>query len=84
MYNSLTNYLIFQREQLSFLRTKFIEAQVNAELKLPHKYVVQKAQIPERKSYPIRWLIVIVTTISSLILALFVLLFLEKKNEISN
>ena len=84
IYNSLTNYLIFQREQLSVLRTKFIEAQVNAELKLPHKYVVKRAQVAERKAYPIRWLVVVIITLSSLVLALFVLLFLEKKNEISN
>ena len=84
VYNSLTNYLIFQREQLSFFRTKFIEAQVNAELKLPHKYVVKQAQVAERKAYPIRWLVVVIITLSSLVLALFILLFLEKKNEISN
>ena len=83
VYNSLTNYLIFQREQLSILRTKFIEAQVNAELKLPHKYVVKQAQVAERKAYPIRWLVVVIITLTSLVLALFVLLFLEKKNEIS-
>lgn len=78
-YNSLTNYLIFQREQLSILRTKYIEAQVNAELKLPHKYVVKKAQIPEKKAYPIRWLLVVIIVTSSLVLAIFILLILEKK-----
>ncbi len=82
VYNSLTNYLIFQREQLSLLRAKYIEAQVNAELKLPHKYVVKQAQVAERKTYPIRWIIVVVITFSALILALFILLLLEKKNEI--
>ncbi len=78
IYNSLTNYLIFQREQLSILRTKFIEAQVNAELKLPHKYIVKQAQVAEKKAYPIRWLVVTIITLSSLVLALFVLLFFEK------
>ncbi len=80
IYNSITNYLIFQREQLSLLRAKYVEAQVNAELKLPHKYIVMKAQVPERKAYPVRWLLVVIITISSLILAIFVLLLLEKKN----
>ena len=79
LYNSLTNYLIFQREQLSILRTKYIEAQVNAELKLPHKYVVKNAQIPEKKAYPIRWLLVVIILTSSLILSLFILLLFEKK-----
>ncbi len=79
VYNSLSNYLIFQREQLSVLRTKFVEAQVNAELKLPHKYVIKNAQIPERKAYPIRWLLVVIIMISSLVLSLFILLLLEKK-----
>jgi len=83
VYNSLSNYLIFQREQLSVLRTKFVEAQVNAELKLPHKYVIKNAQIPERKAYPIRWLLVVIIMISSLVLSLFILLLLEKKNYIN-
>ncbi len=82
VYNSLTNYLIFQREQLSVLRSKFIEAQVNAELKLPHKYIVRQAQTPEKKAYPIRWLVVVIITLSAQVLALFILLLLEKKNAI--
>lgn len=81
IYNSISNYLIFQREQLSLLRTKYIEAQVNAELKLPHKYIVMRAQVPERKSFPVRWLLVVVITTSSLILAIFLLLLFEKKKS---
>jgi len=79
VYNSLTNYIIFQREQLSNLRTKYIEAQVNAKLKLPHKYVVNWAQVPEKKAYPIRWLIILLVTLSALVLSISVLLLLEKK-----
>ena len=80
-YYSLTNYIEFQREQLSLLHKKYIEAQTDVELNLPHKFVVYKAEKPERKAYPIRWLIVLVVTFSALLLTTMLLLLFEKKKE---
>jgi uncharacterized protein involved in exopolysaccharide biosynthesis len=79
VYTSLMNYLQYQWEQLSLLRTKYIEAKANLELKIPYKYVVSKAEVPERKAYPIRWLIVLVSMISAFIITLFVLAFFDRK-----
>jgi uncharacterized protein involved in exopolysaccharide biosynthesis len=58
---SLKNALEFKTEQLTLLKTKYQEAKVDAEEFLPQKFVVNSAYPAEKKSYPIRWIILVVT-----------------------
>ena len=44
---------------------------------LPHTFVINTAYEAEKKSYPIRWLIVVISAISSLILAVIVLSIID-------
>ncbi|MEE4256913.1 MAG: Wzz/FepE/Etk N-terminal domain-containing protein [Bacteroidales bacterium] len=74
---SLKNTLEFKSEQLTLLKAKYQEAKVDAEAELPQKFVVNSAYKAEKKSYPIRWLIVLVTTLSSLLLAILTLIIIE-------
>jgi len=74
---SLKNTLEFKSEQLTLLKAKYQEAKVDAEEELPQKFVVNSAYKAEKKSYPIRWLIVLVTTLSSLLLAILTLIIIE-------
>ncbi|PKP17128.1 MAG: hypothetical protein CVU05_16095, partial [Bacteroidetes bacterium HGW-Bacteroidetes-21] len=60
-YSALRNQVIYETERMGLLRGKYMEAKMDAEQDLPHKYVVSQAEIPEKKSYPIRWLIVLVS-----------------------
>ncbi len=76
-YVSLTNFLEFQKEALSDLKARYAEAKVDAEQMLPHKFIVNSAYPAERKSYPIRWLIVVVSTAVSGILAFLLLVVME-------
>ncbi len=69
-------------KQLSLLKSKYIEAQVDANNSLSHKYVVNIAQVSEKKAYPVRWLIVSVSTAATFIFAFFMLLLIEKYKEI--
>ncbi len=71
-------------KQLSLLKSKYSEAQVDAYNDLPHKYIVNPAQVSEKKSYPIRWLIVSISTIATFIFAFFLLLLIEKYKTIRN
>jgi LPS O-antigen subunit length determinant protein (WzzB/FepE family) len=81
-YGSTFNSLIKQHEdeikQLDFLKTKLAEAKVDAYNDLPHKYIVNPAQVSERKSYPVRWLIVVFSTISTFVFIVFFLLLFER------
>jgi len=76
-YVSLRDALEHDKKQLSEIKAKYEEAKVDATENLPHKFVVSSAYKAERKSYPIRWLIVVITLFSVLFLALVVLGFIE-------
>jgi len=78
VYMSLKNALEFKTEQLTLLQAKFKEAKVDAEENLPQKFIVSDAFKAERKSYPIRWLIILVSTFASLFLAIIVIMVMEK------
>jgi len=76
-YVSLRDDLEHEKKQLSMLRAKYEEAKTDAEEVLPSKFVVNSAYKAERKSYPIRWLIVLVTTVSAFLFTMILLLIIE-------
>ena len=82
-YVSIRDMLEHEKEQLSHLRAKYQEARVDAEQTLPHKFIVNNAFPAEKKSYPIRWLIVLISTVSTFILALLVIIGYENFNKVN-
>jgi len=82
VYNSLSKQLDQEITHLSLLKSKLNEAKVDAFQDLPHKYIVNPAQVSEKKAYPIRWLIVLVSTISTFVFALFFLMIVERFKSI--
>lgn len=76
-YVSIRDQLEYEKKQLTFLRTKYQEAKIDAESILEHKFIVNHAFPAEKKSYPIRWLIVVASTISSFLITLLLVLFVE-------
>lgn len=79
---SLTEVLSLEREQLSLLKERYDKAKVDAEQILPHKFVVNYAVKAEKKSYPIRWLIVLTTMLSSFILGILIMIALENLKKL--
>lgn len=76
-YVSIRDNLELEREQLSLLQAKYQEAKVDAEQDLPHKFIVNNAFPAEKKSSPVRWLIVLISTLSTFILAILIVIALE-------
>lgn len=76
-YVSIRDQLEFEKKQLSDVKAKYEEAKIDAEEVLPQKFVVEGAYPAEKKSYPIRWIIVLVSTFSSFILGILVLAVLD-------
>ena len=68
------------RLQLSLVKSKYEEAKVDATEFIPHKFVVTSAFQAERKSYPVRWIIVVITVLSTLLLLIFCLVFYDRSN----
>ena len=77
-YVALRDYLSFERNQEFGLKAKFDQAKVDAEKTLPSKYLINPGVPAEKKSSPIRWLIVLVSTLSSVLIAIICLVVLER------
>lgn len=77
-YVSLRDMLEHEKKQLSYLKARYEEAQVDATEILPQKFVVESAYKAERKSYPVRWIIVVVSMLSAIMLGVIVILVIEK------
>lgn len=82
-YVSIRDLLENEKKQVTHLRAKYHEAKVDAEETLPNKFVVNNATPAEKKSYPIRWLIVLISTFSTLILSILAIIVYEKYRQIN-
>lgn len=79
----LQNTLVLQVEQLNELKKRYDQAKIDVDATLSNVFIIQSASAAERKTYPIRSLIVLVSTFSSFILGCIVLLFVEKYKKSS-
>ena len=67
IFTDLNAQLEYLNEQISLLEAKLSEARVDYEQNLPHKFVVDPPFVPEKKAKPIRWLIVVISTLGGFI-----------------
>lgn len=74
----LIGTLELQVEQMNELKKKLDQAKIDVEGNLSNVFILQNASPAERKSYPLRFVIVIVSTLGSFVLSCIVLLFVEK------
>lgn len=81
-YISLNEQLVNENRRLSDLKSKLVEARVNANQDLPRKFTVAKAYPAEKKAYPVRWLICAVSTISAFVFAVLMMLFIERYKDL--
>jgi len=79
---SLKNALEFKTEQLTLLKTKYQEAKVDAEQFLPQKFIVNSAYKAELKSYPIRWIILVVTAFIVFFTAVLTIIIVENYTKL--
>lgn len=81
-YVSLRDGLEHDKKQLSEIKAKYEEAKVDAEQDLPQKFIVSSAYKAERKSYPIRWLIVLISTFGALFLSVLIIITFEQVEKL--
>jgi len=82
-YVSIRDGLEFYKKQLSELRAKYEEAQVDAFRSIPQTFIVDSASPAEKKSYPVRWLIVVVSTIGAFSLSIFILVLISTLSKLN-
>ncbi len=76
-YVSLRDALEYDKKQLSDLKAKYDEAKVDAESTLPHTFIVSDAYKAEKKSYPVRWLIVVISVLATFFLSVIIFGIIE-------
>jgi capsular polysaccharide biosynthesis protein len=79
---SLNDQLSAEREELSQMQQQYDKLEMDANENLSHKFLVNKAIKAERKTYPVRWLIVLVSTMITFILSLVVILSIVRYKEL--
>lgn len=77
LYLSIMNRVRYETALVAELSLKHKEARLEKEQNLPHKFVVEKAYPSEKKAYPKKSLIVVVSTLASLLFALIVLIIMD-------
>jgi len=77
-YSALRNDLVHSRGLLAHISKKLNEHKVTAQERLEHKFIVNSAIPALKKSYPVRWLIV-VTAVFSTVLFMVILIALKEK-----
>lgn len=76
-YISITNKMDYDLENLSELEMKYKNAKVDAEEALPHTFVVNSAVAAERKTYPVRSLIVVLSTFSAFLFSFILFIVID-------
>jgi uncharacterized protein involved in exopolysaccharide biosynthesis len=77
LYITMMNMVRYETSLVTGLSLKYKEARLEVEQNLPHKFVVEQAYPSEKKAYPKKSLIVIVSTLASLLFALIVLIIID-------
>lgn len=76
-YQTFDEMLTNESKRISLLKQKYTEAKVDVEQNIPHKFVVSRAETPEKEYYPIRWLVVFGGVLSAIFFTILVLAFWE-------
>ena len=79
---SLSEKLENERIRLSELKGKYEEAKVDAESRIQNFFLVTNPFAAEKKSYPIRWLIVVVSVFGALLTGIIAIFFFEQAQRV--
>lgn len=82
IYDGFKKKMDQQLEILAEMQIVYEQAETDANSKFTHKFIVEMAEEADKKAYPVRWLIVVITTISVFLFTILVLLVLNKIKEL--
>jgi capsular polysaccharide biosynthesis protein len=80
-YVSIRDALLYEKKQLSFLKARYDEAKIDAFEAIPQKFIVENAYKAERKSYPLIWIVVVISTLSALLCGMLIIFLVERSPE---
>ncbi len=71
-----------ENTELGHLKARYDRALFDTKEMISFKFIVNNARVPEKKSYPIRWLIMLIATFGTFILTIISLITLENYRQI--
>lgn len=77
MYIFIKERLTQESARFTDLRARYIQAKVDINERLPQKFVIESASVPEKKHTPVRWLIVVISTVSTLLMGMLGIIGME-------
>jgi len=77
-YLSILDALEHEKKQLSYVKARYEEAKMDAYEEIPQKFIVENAYKAERKSYPIIWIVVVLSTLGTLLAGMLVIFAVER------
>lgn len=82
IYRSFFTKEPFLQKRVEALKSNLDQLSSDVNSTMAHKYVSEYAAPPDKKAYPVRWLIVVVSTISSVFLLLTLLVIFQKIKQL--
>lgn len=76
-YNEISTFIEFEQERLSRLKGKWVEAGVEYAQNLSYTFIINEAIPAEKKSKPVRWLIVVMSTIATFVFSILIVAFMD-------
>ncbi len=81
IHKSFVEKLENETKRLTELKSVFQQAKANYEARLSYQFVSEEAFPADKKAYPVRWLIVVMSCMSAFIFSVFLLIALGKFKE---
>jgi uncharacterized protein involved in exopolysaccharide biosynthesis len=81
-YVAIRDNLEHKRKQLNFIKARYEEAKLDVSQNLPYKFVVNNAYKAEKSSYPVIWLIVLLSFLGTIILLTLSIIFYENYQKL--
>lgn len=83
-YTSLEQRHTYELARHTALKKNLEKAEADLESRLPFSFVVDHAEPADKRSHPIRWLVVLLSTVAAFVLALLLLVVQENIRKIQN
>jgi capsule polysaccharide export protein KpsE/RkpR len=78
----LNSEIIFDRQELSKLKEQYEKVKLDANQSLTHKFIVNKATKSEKKVYPVRWLIVLLSVVGTFFISLMLIVGFQRFKQL--
>lgn len=82
VYRYFENRMYQKLDNLNQLEKAYVQAKTETEISIPHKFMLEKARPAERKDYPVRWLIVVMSTIGAMLFMIAFIVVFEKIKQL--